>query len=121
MSVIDMQTLAVTTPLERFLARRAEDHRRPTVPAPTGPRAPCGLMLAAEIENICSLVSISRTRFGRDAVGDPRLYHDLKNCGRRPGRDVRIRILAHINHLAIEHSQRCKARAAMAQLAGAKP
>jgi hypothetical protein len=112
-------TIDTTIALRHFLDRRA------TVPVP-GPaarnenRKPCGLPLAKDIEDICDLVGIARTRFCRDAVGDPRFYHDLKFCGRRPRHDTRIRVLGHINHLAIEHAKRTRAKAAMAVLAGGR-
>jgi hypothetical protein len=81
---------------------------------------PCGLALAKDIEEICEMVGIARTRFCREAVGDPRFYHDLKFCGRRPGHDTRVRVLSHINKLAIDHSRRCKAKSAMSQIAGGR-
>jgi len=106
--------------LRRFLDRRTSAAAPALPPAQNDDRAPCGLWLAKDIEKICELVGIARTRFCRDAVGDPRFYHDIKFCGRRPGHDTRVRVLMHINTLAIEHSKRCRAKVAMAQLAGGR-
>ena len=35
------------------------------------------------------------TRFGREAVHDPRLVHDMK-CGREPGRVITAKVVAFI-------------------------
>jgi hypothetical protein len=112
--------MTTTVALRRFLDRRASAPLPASTPAQNDDRAPCGLPLAKDIEEICDLVSIARTRFCRDAAGDPRLYHDLKFCGRRPRHDLRVRILGHINHLAIEHAKRARAKAAVAQITGGR-
>lgn len=74
--------------------------------------------LARDIENICQLTGIALSRFGRDAVGDPRLYFDLCRTRRQPRQDTRVRILMHLNRLALDHRRKINARAGMAKLAG---
>ena len=51
--------------------------------------------LLSLIERHLRQTGISRTRFGRDAVRDPRFVHDLKN-GREPGRAMERRVLAYL-------------------------
>jgi len=51
------------------------------------------------------------SRFGRDAVGDPSLYADMRLSGRQPRGETRVRILHHINRLALNHSGACSAGA----------
>ena len=41
----------------------------------------------AEIEAFLDASGMSATRFGREAVGDPRLVFDLREKGERPGRN----------------------------------
>lgn len=47
--------------------------------------------LLRAIERHISRHGIAPTRFGRDAVGDPRLVHDLRR-GREPGRRMVERV-----------------------------
>ena len=50
-----------------------------------------------QIERHLKATGISPTRFGRMAVKDPRLVHDLRR-GRQPGERMRRRVLAFIGH-----------------------
>ncbi len=92
-----------TIALRRFLDRRAE--LGPLVGSNDDDGGRCGTALAQDIEEICGLVGISKTRFCRDAAGQPGLYHQLKFEGLQPGRDLRILVLSHINRLAIQKSR----------------
>ena len=51
--------------------------------------------LLIEISRACKDHAIAPSLFGRRAVGDPRLYFDLRN-GRQPRATTRRRILAFI-------------------------
>lgn len=51
--------------------------------------------LLTEIERHMRHTGVHKTRFGRDAIGDPRLIGDLKN-GREPRPATTARILAFI-------------------------
>lgn len=51
--------------------------------------------LLREITRTCDTHGILETRFGRNAVNDPRLVHDLR-LGREPGRRMQGRILAYL-------------------------
>lgn len=53
-------------------------------------------VLLQRIERHLSDTGVMPTRFGRDAVGDPRLVGDLKN-GREPRPETTARILAYID------------------------
>lgn len=51
--------------------------------------------LLSKIENHLRATGIPPTRFGRDAVRDPRLVFDLRN-GREPGEKLSARVIAHL-------------------------
>jgi hypothetical protein len=51
--------------------------------------------LLREIEVHLRQTGMAPTRFGREAVRDPRLVHDMKR-GREPGRAMTMRVLAFI-------------------------
>jgi hypothetical protein len=51
--------------------------------------------LLREIEIHLRRTGMAPTRFGREAVHDPRLVHDMKR-GREPGRAMTARVLAFI-------------------------
>lgn len=53
------------------------------------------MTLLESIEIHLAKTGIAPTRFGRRAVGDPRLVLDMR-MGRRPGSDVTRRIEAHL-------------------------
>lgn len=82
---------------------------------PTNHPEPAQCNLLADITIACQLYGIPRTRFGRDAVRDPRLVDDMRR-GRKLRHANRVRILLHLNKLAIEHSRGATARKAMAAL-----
>lgn len=52
-------------------------------------------MLLTKIETYLRRTNTPPTRFGRDAVRDPRLVHDLR-LGRTCGERVRLRVMAYI-------------------------
>jgi hypothetical protein len=52
--------------------------------------------LLRRIERYLKSSGTPATRFGRDAVHDPRLVHDLRR-GREPGAAISARILAYID------------------------
>jgi hypothetical protein len=65
-----------------------------------------GAQLARSIKLICDLTDTRLSRFGRDAVGDPRFYYDLiGHAKRQPRHETRLRALAHCHRLAIAHHQ----------------
>lgn len=72
--------------------------------------------LHEQILAICRLTETTTSRFGRDAVGDPRLYSDMVLEGRQPRGDTLVRILMHLNQLALDHSRKIDAIAGMAAL-----
>ena len=51
--------------------------------------------LLAEIEIYLRRSGVPPTRFGREAVRDPRLVHDLRR-GREPGRSLSSRVRAYL-------------------------
>ena len=51
--------------------------------------------LLFEIEKHLRRTGVSPTRFGRDAVRDPRLVHDLR-LGREPGARLVARVVAYL-------------------------
>lgn len=53
------------------------------------------MYLLRTIEIYLRRTGMTPTRFGRDAVQDPRLIHDMKR-GREPGRAMTERVLAFI-------------------------
>ena len=54
------------------------------------------MTLLRKIERYLRATDMPATRFGRLAVNDPRLVHDLRR-GRQPGRTIRERIDAFID------------------------
>jgi len=54
------------------------------------------MSLLIKIDRYLRETTMSATRFGRLAVGDPRLVRDLRR-GRQPGRDILARIDAFID------------------------
>ena len=53
------------------------------------------MQLLAEIEKYLRYSGMPPTRFGREAVRDPRLVHDLRR-GREPGRRLASRVRAYL-------------------------
>ncbi len=53
------------------------------------------MSLIHAIETCLRITAIPPSRFGRDAVRDPRLVHDLRR-GRQPGPGMERRVRAHI-------------------------
>jgi hypothetical protein len=53
------------------------------------------MYLLRRIEIHLRETGMAPTRFGREALRDPRLIHDMK-CGREPGRAVTQRVVAFI-------------------------
>ncbi|TZG28859.1 hypothetical protein [Sphingomonas montanisoli] len=51
--------------------------------------------LLSTIDRYLKASGVPPTRFGRDAVRDPRLVHDLRR-GRQPGTKMSARVLAYI-------------------------
>ena len=51
--------------------------------------------LLSKIDRYLKSSGVPPTRFGRDAVRDPRLVHDLRR-GRQPGAAISKRVLAYI-------------------------
>ena len=51
------------------------------------------MSLLIEIDRYCRRTGLPPSKFGRMAVRDPRLIHDLK-MGRQPGPAIRARIAA---------------------------
>ncbi|RVT94047.1 hypothetical protein [Sphingomonas crocodyli] len=51
--------------------------------------------LLTTIDRYLKASGVPPTRFGRDAVRDPRLVHDLRR-GRQPGARMSARVLAYI-------------------------
>lgn len=71
--------------------------------------------LLRSINRYLDASGVKPSRFGRDAVGDPRLVFDLRN-GRSVRHDVCVRVLMHINRCTIEQAKTANAVAAMAKL-----
>lgn len=53
------------------------------------------MSLLIEIDRYCRATGMPVTKFGRLAVSDPRLVHDLRR-GRQPGRHMTVRVRAFI-------------------------
>jgi 2,4-dienoyl-CoA reductase-like NADH-dependent reductase (Old Yellow Enzyme family) len=53
------------------------------------------MTLLREIERFLQQDGISRTRFGREAINDPRLVEDMRN-GREPRPKTQKRVLAYM-------------------------
>jgi hypothetical protein len=58
--------------------------------------------LLRRIERYLRTSGTAPTRFGRDAVRDPRLVHDLR-LGREPGSPMVRRVSAYLDRLETEH------------------
>jgi len=54
------------------------------------------MTLLRRIERHLRRHAMAATRFGRDAVRDPRLVHDLRN-GREPGARLSARVIAYMD------------------------
>lgn len=63
------------------------------------------MTLLYAIETCLRRTKLPPSRFGRDAVKDPRLVHDLRR-GRSPGPAVERRVRAHIAHLLEESGKK---------------
>jgi hypothetical protein len=59
------------------------------------------MSLLYQIENCLKVTRVPPSRFGRNAVRDPRIVHDLRR-GRQPGPRMEERIRAHIAQLLAE-------------------
>ncbi len=59
------------------------------------------MILLRRIERHLRTSGTSATRFGREAVRDPRLVHDLR-LGREPGAALVARVSAHIARAEME-------------------
>lgn len=53
------------------------------------------MTLLRRIEKFIAATGVPATRIGREAVGDPRLVHDIRN-GRRIGPEVAARLEAYL-------------------------
>jgi len=73
---------------------RYDRARQPMPAARILQQQPAVLPLAVQIARACERYGIRPTRLGRDAVGDPRLYHDMVRSGRQPGERVRAKVAA---------------------------
>lgn len=79
---------------------------------PTSAYHMSGLELARSIKSICDLTGTRLSRFGRDAVGDPRFYFDLVGHSKRePRPETRLKALTHAQRLALEHHRAVAGRA----------
>ncbi|MCS6986608.1 MAG: hypothetical protein NZM40_04105 [Sphingomonadaceae bacterium] len=56
------------------------------------------MSLLFQIESCLKATRVPPSRFGRDAVNDPRIVHDLRR-GRQPGQRMQERLRAHIARL----------------------
>lgn len=60
------------------------------------------MSLLNQIEACLKATRLPPSRFGRDAVSDPRIVHDLRR-GRQPGRRMETRLRAHMDALLEAH------------------
>ncbi|WP_448581511.1 hypothetical protein [Thermaurantiacus sp.] len=60
------------------------------------------MSLLSLIEACLKATRLPPSRFGRDAVSDPRIVHDLRR-GRQPGRRMETRLRAHVAALLEAH------------------
>ncbi len=56
------------------------------------------MSLLSQIEACLKATRLPPSRFGRDAVSDPRIVHDLRR-GRQPGQRMEARLRAHVASL----------------------
>lgn len=61
------------------------------------------MSLLFQIENCLRLTRLPPSRFGREAVKDPRIVHDLRR-GRQPGRRMQERLQAYMASVMAEGS-----------------
>lgn len=61
------------------------------------------MSLLYQIEACLRVTRVPASRFGRDAVRDPRIVHDLRR-GRQPGRRVEERLRAHVARVLDAHA-----------------
>jgi hypothetical protein len=59
------------------------------------------MSLLFQIENCLRLTQLPPSRFGREAVKDPRIVHDLRR-GRQPGQRMQERLKAHMARIMAE-------------------
>lgn len=59
------------------------------------------MSLLFQIENCLRLTQLPPSRFGREAVKDPRIVHDLRR-GRQPGQRMQERLKAHMTRIMAE-------------------
>lgn len=62
------------------------------------------MSLLFQIENCLRLTNVPPSRFGREAVKDPRIVHDLRR-GRQPGPRMEKRLQAHIARIMAERAE----------------
>jgi len=60
------------------------------------------MSLLYAVETCLRATRIPPSRFGREAVKDPRLVHDLRR-GRQPGAAIEKRVRDHIAHMLLSH------------------
>lgn len=63
------------------------------------------MSLLSQIEACLKATRLPPSRFGRDAVSDPRIVHDLRP-GRQPGKRMETRLRAHVAALLEAHRAR---------------
>lgn len=63
------------------------------------------MSLLSQIEACLKLTRLPPSRFGRDAVSDPRIVHDLRR-GRQPGERMERRLRAHMTRVLAAHQAR---------------
>ncbi len=60
------------------------------------------MSLLSQIEACLKVTRLPPSRFGRDAVSDPRIVHDLRR-GRQPGWRMESRLRAHVAAVLAAH------------------
>lgn len=60
------------------------------------------MSLLSQIEACLKLTRLPPSRFGRDAVSNPRIVHDLRR-GRQPGERMERRLRAHMTRVLAAH------------------
>lgn len=95
------------------LPSQASQRRAAVKSPPIGSWATSDLLRS--INRYLEASGVKPSRFGREAVGDPRFVFDLRN-GRSVRNDVCVRVLMHINRCNIEEAKRAKAVIAMSEL-----
>jgi hypothetical protein len=63
------------------------------------------MSLLYQIESCLRTTRVPASRFGRDAVRDPRIVHDLRR-GRQPGPGMEQRLRAHLATVLHAHAAR---------------